>query len=257
MATFANETRRLSPSPLPLPSHPSGPGVKALGDSPDLSDDHFILAKGNLHDNGQAHCVISASHCATPIHMLIFCRTYQRQLVKLNYMYAGARDAPNSRFLRPYLSPLMGVAALRPNLFSTLCSYSSSPPLSPVPLSSALLAPSRLSFSLVDSFYLRFPPFVLKRRKPSPSLMCFLRYEEGKEGGNANWGLSGDVWGGEGEYALAECLCGRGNLTAGPFLPDDGNSRYVMAGKGGGGEDWDRETVGRMWCSFEIVCQIF
>lgn len=136
MATFANETRRLSPSPLPLPSHPSGPGVKALGDSPDLSDDHFILAKGNLHDNGQAHCVISASHCATPIHMLIFCRAYQRQLVKLNYMYAGARDAPNSRFLRPYLSPLMGVAALRPNLFSTLCSYSSSPPLSPVPLSS-------------------------------------------------------------------------------------------------------------------------
>lgn len=22
------------------------------------------------------------------------------------------------------------------------------------------------------------------------------------------------------------------------------------------GEDWDRETMGRMWCSFEIVCQI-
>lgn len=43
----------------------------------------------------------------------------------------------------------------------------------------------------------------------------------GREGGvwNANWGLSGgrDVWGG-GEYALAECLCGRGNLTPG-FLP--------------------------------------
>lgn len=123
MATFANETRRLSPSIPSLPSFPSGPGVKALGDSPDLSDDHFILAKGNLHDNGQAHCVISASHCATPIHMLIFYRAYPRQLVKLNYMYAGARDAPNSRFLRPYPSPLMGVAALRPNLFSTLYSY--------------------------------------------------------------------------------------------------------------------------------------
>lgn len=39
-------------------------------------------------------------------------------------------------------------------------------------------------------------------------------------------------------------------------LPDDGNSRYVIAGKGRRGEDWDRETMGRMWCSFEIVCQI-
>lgn len=29
----------------------------------------------------------------------------------------------------------------------------------------------------------------------------------------------------------------------------------MMAGKG---EDWDRETMGRMWCrcSFEIACQI-
>lgn len=33
-------------------AQPDRRGVKALGDSPDLSDDHFILAKGNLHDNG-------------------------------------------------------------------------------------------------------------------------------------------------------------------------------------------------------------
>lgn len=175
MATFANETRRLSPSIPSLPSSPSGPGVKALGDSPDLSDDHFILAKGNLHDNGQAHCVISASHCATPIHMLIFYRAYPRQLVKLNYMYAGARDAPNSRFLRPYPSPLMGVAALRPNLFSTLYSYH--PLLHCLQFHWALLlfslpfSSSRCRLVFLSVFLL---PFVL-RRNFSPSLMCFLR----------------------------------------------------------------------------------
>lgn len=146
-----------------LPSPSPGPGVKALGDSPDLSDDHFILAKGNLHDNGQAHCVISASHCATPIHMLIFYRALPAP-TRETELYVRVMHLTPRFLLRPYPSPLMGVAALRPNLFSTLSIPTSTPFLavSSVPLSSSLLSSLFLSSRLLSVFLVHTGKKVLR-----------------------------------------------------------------------------------------------
>lgn len=49
---------------------------------------------------------------------------------------------------------------------------------------------------------------------------------------------------GEDEYALAECLCGRWKPHGG--FPSRRREFEIRNGEGGE-EDWDRETMGRMW----------
>lgn len=49
---------------------------------------------------------------------------------------------------------------------------------------------------------------------------------------------------GEDEYALAERLCGRWKPHGG--FPSR-RREFKIRDDGGGEEDWDRETMGRMW----------